>query len=105
MDRGRRVDHLGGWIKPLGGSSATVPARLRDRAAAPRGAFHLAMELPMTALRRRMTEDMQILNFAPCTQFSYPYEVSRFARHFGRSPDLLGPAEIRTYCLYLIQDK
>jgi len=59
----------------------------------------------MTALRRRMTEDMQVLNFAPCTQFSYLYEVSRFARHFGRSPDLLGPAEIRAYCLYLIQDK
>ena len=59
----------------------------------------------MTPLRRRMTEDMQVLNFAPCTQFSYLYEVSRFARHFGRSPDLLGPAEVRAYCLYLIQDK
>jgi integrase/recombinase XerD len=59
----------------------------------------------MTPLRRRMTEDMQILNLAPCTQYSYLYEVSRFARHFGRSPDLLGPAEIRTYCLHLIQDK
>ena len=59
----------------------------------------------MTPLRRRMTEDMQVLNFAPCTQFSYLYEVSRFARHFGKSPDLLGPAEVRAYCLYLIQDK
>jgi len=59
----------------------------------------------MTPLRRRMTEDMQVLNLAPSTQYSYLYEVSRFARHFGRSPDLLGPAEIRTYCLYLIQDK
>ena len=59
----------------------------------------------MTSLRRRMTEDMQVLNFAPCTQFSYLYEVSRFARHFGKSPDLLGPAEVRAYCLYLIQDK
>ena len=59
----------------------------------------------MTPLRRRMTEDMQVLNLAPQTQHSYLYEVSRFARHFGKSPDLLGPAEIRTYCLYLIQDR
>lgn len=59
----------------------------------------------MTPLRRRMTEDMQILNLAPCTQHSYLYEVSRFAGYFGRSPDLLGPAEIRTDCLHLIQDK
>jgi integrase/recombinase XerD len=59
----------------------------------------------MTPLRRRMTEDMQILNLAPQTQHSYLYEVSRYARHFGKSPDLLGPAEIRTYCLYLIQDR
>ena len=59
----------------------------------------------MTPLRRRMTEEMQVLNFAPCTQHSYLYEVSRFARHFGKSPDLLGREEIRAYCLYLIQDK
>jgi len=59
----------------------------------------------MTSLRRRMTEDMQVLNFAPCTQHSDLYEVSRFARHFGKSPDLLGPAEIRADCRYLIQHK
>lgn len=45
------------------------------------------------------------LNLAACSQYSYLYEVTRFARHFGRSPDLLGPEEIRTYCLYLIQGK
>jgi hypothetical protein len=33
-----------------------------------------------------MTEDMQVRNFAPSTQFSYLYEVSRFARYFGKSP-------------------
>src|SRR5271155_2119695 len=75
---------------------------MRRRRVAP---FLSQRSCPMTPLRRRMTEDMQVLNLAPSTQYSYLYEVSRFARHFGRSPDLLGPAEIRTYCLYLIQDK
>jgi integrase/recombinase XerD len=52
-----------------------------------------------------MTEDMQVRNLAARTQHSYLYEVSRFACHFGKSPELLGPAEIRAYCLHLIQDK
>src|SRR5258708_5993983 len=59
----------------------------------------------MTPLRQRMTEDMRVRNLAPRTQYSYLYEISRFARHFGKSPDLLGPAEIRAYCLYLVHDK
>jgi integrase/recombinase XerD len=63
------------------------------------------MELTMTPLRLRMTEDMQVRNLAPKTQHSYLAEISRFARHFGKSPDLLGPDEIRAYCLYLIHDK
>jgi Phage integrase, N-terminal SAM-like domain len=82
-----------------------LTARLRDHAAPPHGAFALATELPHDPLRHRMTEDMQILSLAPCTEFSYRYEVARFARHFGGSPDLLGSAEIRTYCMSLIRDK
>ena len=41
----------------------------------------------MTALRRRMLEDMQVRNLSPHTQVAYVQQVSRFARHFGRSPD------------------
>jgi integrase/recombinase XerD len=59
----------------------------------------------MTALRRRMTEDMQIRNFAQNTQKSYLEQVSRFARHFRRSPEGLGPANIRDYQLYLTNEK
>ena len=45
----------------------------------------------MTPLRRRMIEDMQIRNLAPLTQTAYVEQVVRFARHFGKSPEHLGP--------------
>jgi integrase/recombinase XerD len=61
------------------------------------------MELSMTPLRQRMTEDMQVRNLAEHTQRAYLQQVSLFARHFGKSPEVLGPAEIRTYQLYLTQ--
>ena len=59
----------------------------------------------MSPLRRRMIEDMQIRNLSPHTQRAYVEQVVRFARHFRKSPEHLGPAEIRTYLLYLAQDK
>ena len=59
----------------------------------------------MTPLRRRMAEDMQVRNLAPQTQRAYLIQVSLFARHFGKSPELLGPAEIQAWRLHLVQDK
>jgi site-specific recombinase XerD len=59
----------------------------------------------MSQLRRRMIEDMQIRNLTPNTQRVYVAHVVRFACHFRKSPDLLGPAEIRTYLIYLTQDR
>ena len=59
----------------------------------------------MTSLRQRMTEDMRVRNLAPNTQTSYVQQVSLFARHFNKSPELLGPEEIRTYQLYLTDEK
>jgi integrase/recombinase XerD len=59
----------------------------------------------MTPLRRRMIEDMQIRNLAPRTQTSYVEQVDRFARHFRKSPERLGTAEVRAWQLYLAQDK
>ncbi len=59
----------------------------------------------MTPLRQRMLEDMQIRNLSVHTQRSYLEQVSRFARHFGQSPAVLGPEEIRTYQLYLTNEK
>jgi integrase/recombinase XerD len=55
----------------------------------------------MTPLRQRMIDDMRIRNLSPHTQRSYVEHVSRFARHFGTSPDQLGPDAIRTYQVFL----
>src|SRR5215469_4970284 len=59
----------------------------------------------VSALRQRMIQDMAIRNFAPNTQQCYLQQVSLFARYFGKSPDLLGPEEIRAYQIYLTQER
>jgi integrase/recombinase XerD len=64
-----------------------------------------AQELSMSPLRRRLIEDMQIRNLSGHTQRAYVEQVVRFGRYFRRSPEHLGPAEIRTYLLYLTQER
>jgi site-specific recombinase XerD len=59
----------------------------------------------MTLLRQRMIEDMQVRNLAPHTQATYILHVSLFARHFRKSPELLGPEQIRDYQLYLTNQR
>ena len=59
----------------------------------------------MTSLRLRMTEDMQVRNLALNTQTSYVQQVSLFARHFNKSPEQLGPEDIRAYQVYLTNEK
>jgi site-specific recombinase XerD len=62
-------------------------------------------ELSMTPLRQRMTEDMQVRNLALNTQASYLQQVTLFARYFNKSPEALGPEEIRTYQVYLTNER
>lgn len=59
----------------------------------------------VSSLRQRMIEDMTVRNFAPNTQQSYLQQVSLFARYFGKSPEQLGPEQIRTYQIYLAEDR
>ncbi len=59
----------------------------------------------MTSLRQRMIEDMQIRNLSVHTQKTYVLQVGLFARHFSKSPEGLGPEEIRTYQVYLTNEK
>src|SRR5438094_7259121 len=79
---------------------------LRNDGAADSSKFHFAKELSMmTRLRQRMIEDMKVRNLAPLTQAAYVHQVSMFARHFVRSPEALGPEEIRAYQVYLATEK
>ena len=59
----------------------------------------------MTPLRLRMTEDMQVRNLSANTQDSYLRQVSQFARYFKKSPENLGPEDIRSYQVYLTNEK
>jgi site-specific recombinase XerD len=59
----------------------------------------------MTPLRQRMFDDMQLRNFASNTIDAYVDQVAKFARYFSRSPEQLGPEEIRRYQVHLVQEK
>ncbi len=59
----------------------------------------------MTALRQRMLEDLRIRNYAPTTVACYIRSVAEFARHFNKPPDQLGSEEIRSWQLFLLNEK
>ena len=62
-------------------------------------------EFVMTPLRKRMIDDMRVRNLAPLTQKTNLEHVVRFARHFNKPPQELGPEEIRTYQVYLCTER
>ena len=51
----------------------------------------------MNQLRQLMLEELQRRNFAATTIRTYLHGVSHFSRYFRRSPDQLGPEDIRKY--------
>ena len=59
----------------------------------------------MTALRQRMLEDLRIRNYAPTTVACYIRSAAAFAQHFNKPPDQLGPEEIRSWQLFLLNEK
>jgi len=59
----------------------------------------------MTALRQRMLEDLRICDYAPTTVSSYIRSIAEFAQHFNKSPDQLGAEEIRSWQLFLLNEK
>lgn len=59
----------------------------------------------MTELRQRMIQDLKIRNYAAGTIDHYVRAVAAFARYFRRSPELLGPEEIRAYQVHLVEER
>lgn len=57
----------------------------------------------MTPLRQRMIDDMTVRNFSPDTQEAYVRRVADFAKHFDKSPELLGPEHVREFQIHLTQ--
>ena len=59
----------------------------------------------MTHLRQRMLDELQRRNYSQSTVRSYIYAVEDFAKYFHRSPERLGPEQIRQYQAYLFRER
>lgn len=59
----------------------------------------------MTHLRKLMLEELQRRNYSQTTVTGYIRTVADFANYFRRPPDQLGPDEIRTYQLHLLNER
>src|SRR6202034_762154 len=52
-----------------------------------------------------MLEELQRRNYSESTIRGYLRAVKQFARHFEKSPDKLGPDELRSYQAYLLVER
>lgn len=59
----------------------------------------------LSPLRQRMLDDMTVRNLSAQPQVSYVQYVSQLARYFHSSPEKLGVEDIRTFLLYLANEK
>jgi integrase/recombinase XerD len=59
----------------------------------------------VTPLRQRFIDDLTIRNFSARTIETYVAHVARFAQHFGRAPDQLGPEEVRAYQVHVVHER
>jgi integrase/recombinase XerD len=59
----------------------------------------------VTQLRQKMLEELQRRNYSPKTIYYYLKTVKDFANYFGKSPDQLGPDELRRYQVYLLKER
>lgn len=59
----------------------------------------------MTRLRQKFIEDLEVRNYASSTIQAYVRHVAAFAAHYSRSPERLGPEQIRLYQLHLVRER
>ena len=77
---------------------------MRNHGPAARRHSILSAKEPLDTSPQAHAEDAS-RNLSPHTQSTYVLQVSQFARHFGKSPHLLGPEHIRTYQVFLTTEK
>ncbi len=58
-------------------------------------------EKPISPLRRRMVEDMEVRGFTACTQRGYIAAVKNFTAFLGRSPDQADKEDLRRFQLHM----
>jgi integrase/recombinase XerD len=58
----------------------------------------------VTQLRKRVLEELERRNYSQATARVYVGAIQRFAEYFHRSPDQLGPEQVRQYQLHLVQE-
>jgi len=56
-------------------------------------------------LRKKMLEELQRRNYSESTIRGYLQAVQQFAVHFGKSPDKLGPDDLRSYQAHLLTER
>ena len=60
---------------------------------------------PITPLRQRLLEDLQLHGLAAKTQDAYVRAVRQLAEYYHRSPDQISEEELRQYLLHLQRDR
>ena len=60
---------------------------------------------PISPLRQRLLDDLQLHGLAPKTQDAYVRAVRQLAEYYHRSPDQISEEELRQYLLYLQRDR
>jgi site-specific recombinase XerD len=57
----------------------------------------------VTQLRKRVLEELERRNYSKATACAYVGAIRRFAEFFHRSPERLGPAQIREYQVHMVE--
>ena len=59
----------------------------------------------MTHLRTMVLEEIERRNYSQATARAYISAIRQFAEYFHRSPDQLGPDQVREYQIHMVRDR